>query len=110
MAEYNHDESGEPNVVDMTEDDIGMDSSRHEGDVNETGQQKYFDNTAQINPGQAENAQSSIASMGIIGTKDLKNREQIEVPEFTPGKNLKDCIARSLLEESQKSFNITSNQ
>ena len=48
VAEYNQDESeGEPNVIDMTEDEIGMDA--HDAEANETGHQKFFDNTDQIN-------------------------------------------------------------
>ena len=108
VAEYNQDESGgEPNVIDMTEDEIGMDA--HDAAVHETGQQKFFDNTDQIHGEAADNIQTSVASMGISGARNLKNRGQLEVPEFTPGKNLKDCIARSLLEESQKSFITTNN-
>ena len=35
MAEYSHEESGEPDVVDMTEDEINMEAN--DGDVAQTG-------------------------------------------------------------------------
>ena len=92
VAEYNQDESGgEPNVIDMTEDEIGMDA--HDAVVIETGQQKFFDNTDQINSEPADNIQTSVASTRIIAAKDLKNRGQLAATEYSPSKNLKDTIA-----------------